>query len=464
MGGKRVRIHTNFKPNKCCKRSFVGDVDDRISQLPDDILVDILSRLSLNEAGRTSVLSSRWTNLWKHTPYLNFDLGQTVLDKLYGQRKLFKREKRKYVKWVNSVTRSHKSLTLKEFKIRFALDKSARKAITRWLEFAFSRQVESLELDIKNNGDTSTNYCFPIELLIASKLQPPSDSVCIDHPRMLVDFKSLKELSFRSVQVGDAAIEFFLHNCLLLEKLIVHHSEKISKLEICGSSLKLKHLEIVYCFGLKSLKVSAPSLTSLKVTSLDGLLLENVPMLVDASVSCNDDSISIEHLFSLLSCCVSQLQTLCLALTRRNFRQEVNELFELPKMPKLKKLVIVYLARGYENLIRLASFIRASPYLVEFVLKFEWYKLPRKDREVKDVVKILHHHLKVFKFCGYYGGTNDFEFLSYILGNCVVLEKMIIDPYFILSRDKLQVEETARKSAEQKLAPEVPQHIELIIL
>ncbi|KAL7095325.1 hypothetical protein ACP275_10G017100 [Erythranthe tilingii] len=467
MGGKRVRIHTDFQLKKCAKISFVGHVDDRVSQLPDDVLADILSRLSLKEAGRTSVLSSRWMNLWKHTNSLNFDT-ERVSHKHFAQRKSLKRDRRMYVEWVNSVLRSHKSTVLKEFRIRFPLNASDRNTITQWLKFAFSRQVQKLELDIKNNYDPTEEYCFPNGLLIpsscrASKLQPPSDNICIDHhPCMLFDFKSLKAVSFKSVGVSDGDINFFLDNCPQLEQLIVIQSKKLSKPEICGSSLKLKHLELVDCCGLESLKVSAPSLTSLRVTSLDGLLLENVPMLVDISISCEDGNLSIQHLFCLLSCCISQLQTLCLTLKRREGRGEIDE---LPKMPKLKKLVVVYRASGHENLNRLAAFIRASPNLVEFELQFKWFDaLSRRDREVKDAIKILHHHLKVFKFCGYYGATNDVELLSYILGNCVVLEKIIIDPYFIWSCDKLQVEETARNNAKQKLAPQVPQHIELVIL
>ncbi|XP_012832761.1 PREDICTED: putative F-box/LRR-repeat protein At4g15060 [Erythranthe guttata] len=127
----------NFQPEKCGgDTSFVGD-GDRISRLPDDILLGILS---FKESTRTSVLSSRRINLWKHTPSLDFDDAQTSIDNLIDLRKS---ERRKYMKWVDSVCRSHKSPTLKEFKIRFPINRSARnaKAITRWLRFALSRST-----------------------------------------------------------------------------------------------------------------------------------------------------------------------------------------------------------------------------------------------------------------------------------------------------------------------------------
>ncbi|KAL7136790.1 hypothetical protein ABFS83_10G054200 [Erythranthe nasuta] len=431
---------------RCAKRSFAGkdnddDDDDRISRLPDDVLLDILSFLSLKEAARSSVLSSRWMNLWKHTPSLDFD-AQGVLDKI---PKHCKSEKRKFVKWVNSVVRTHKSPALKEFKIRFPLKKSSRKSITRWLEFAFSRRVQRLELDFDNYHNL---YEFPQEFLLDGSMQPPSDSVRIDQPpRMLFDFKSLKALSLKSVRVSDGAIEFFLHNCPLLEQLIVHESIKLSRLEICGSSLKLKHLEIASCRRLKSLKVSAPRLTALNITRSKGLLLENVPLLVNACVSCGDASISIENVFSVLSCCVSQLQTLSLDLSNIEIGRVLDEISELPLLPKLKKLVIKYCGRGHESLIRLTALLRVSPFLEEFFFQFHWYILPREDRQVKIPISSPHHHLKVFKFCGYYGSTNDVELISYILENCPVLEKIIIDLFCVSFP-----------------VPQVPKHVELVIL
>ncbi|XP_012849845.1 PREDICTED: F-box/LRR-repeat protein At1g55660-like isoform X1 [Erythranthe guttata] len=145
---------SNRQPDyaSCAKRSFVGDNGDRISRLPDELLVDILSLLSLKEAARTSVLSPRWINLWKHTHSLNFDARNALEDivkKHWIRRKLMKREGPKYVKWVNTVLQSHKSPTLKEFVIRFTLDATAKNSINLWLQFAFAtRQVERLELDL----------------------------------------------------------------------------------------------------------------------------------------------------------------------------------------------------------------------------------------------------------------------------------------------------------------------------
>ncbi|GAU41368.1 hypothetical protein TSUD_390550 [Trifolium subterraneum] len=45
---------------------------DRLSSLPDEILIHILSFLPTNQAIFTSILSKRWIHLWRHVPTLYF--------------------------------------------------------------------------------------------------------------------------------------------------------------------------------------------------------------------------------------------------------------------------------------------------------------------------------------------------------------------------------------------------------
>ncbi|XP_012840086.1 PREDICTED: F-box protein At5g03100-like [Erythranthe guttata] len=433
---------------KCTTRSFVTDDDnDRISRLPDDVLVGILSLLLLKEAGRTSVLSYRWINLWKHIPSLDFDPGRR--SELIGSDVLTK-----YLKWVDSVISSHKSPTLKQFRISFPLSKSNSNSITRWLEFAFSKHVQRLELDFCIYF-INTNR-FPEGYLFA----PPTTT--------LSDFKSLKALSFKSVDLSGGAIEFFLRNCPLLEQLIVHSARKLSKLEVCGSSLVLKHLEIVRCPFLKSLKVAAPSLTSLTIMDFEGVSLENIPTLVDVSITCKDNNVSLKSLLSVFSCCISRLETLHIMLVScHDIRKKTDELCKFAEMTGLKKLVVEHYSFDDESLSRLAFLIRISPNLEEFVLKSRGFdgfavRMPRRvydDDDNDDDIWCRHEHLKVFEFCGYNGRTCDDALVECILKNCIVLEKIIIDPCIEYSYNRFSrsyMEKCARTKAKKH-------HVEFVI-
>lgn len=54
------------------------DSDDRISKLSNDLLLKILSKLSTEEAIRTSVLSKRWEDAWKEISIIFFDMRKVI--------------------------------------------------------------------------------------------------------------------------------------------------------------------------------------------------------------------------------------------------------------------------------------------------------------------------------------------------------------------------------------------------
>ncbi|KAL3514095.1 hypothetical protein ACH5RR_026812 [Cinchona calisaya] len=403
---------------------------DRTSLLPDEVLVFILSLLTINEAAQTSVLSSRWKNLWKYTPRLDFDAPKAMAG-IARKRELLESERCKYVNWVNRVMQLHEGLTLDEFRLCFDLDISSQKEIDRWLEYAFRRGVKWLELNLLIHGTFSQNfsrcYDFPDYLLNLinglSKEQLHLDYSTVTHPK-LVEFSSLRALCLKGVNVTGEVIESFLHNCPLLERLVVVGSGKLVNLLVSGSSLMLKHLEIQFCHNAKSIKISDCNLVFLGMCEAENLELMNLPMLSEVFVSGKSPNFW-RHVFLQLSRFRSQLETLKLEDSEP---ENIMTLRDFAQLCQLKELLIRTYAFDDNSLMRLTFLIKACPFLRKFGLQLLWWEPVKINRENEKGAKCTLKHLREIELAGYYGRTSDVELLMYFIENAVALEKIIINP------------------------------------
>lgn len=131
------------------------------------------------------------------------------------------------------------------------------------------------------------------------------------HPCSLTDFKSLQTLSLKSLKVTGDVLECFIRNCPFLERLVLRQCSSLVNFEVCGPSLALKFLEICQCFTLKSITIRDTNLVSLKITEVDSVVLQNVPMLVEVSLSGWFRN-SIRNVISGISCCLAKLEFLSL--------------------------------------------------------------------------------------------------------------------------------------------------------
>jgi hypothetical protein len=269
-------------PAKRPKLSDAGDggsEEDRLSALPDDILIHILLNLrNAAAAARTSVLSSRWRRLWKQLPELRF--RRTSTDP-HG---------------VRAVLESHEAPALHLLAVR--LREAPPESLAVWLPAAARRLRGDLFLlnkgcwdDDPLEGGALALPCFESAVSIHLEL----GYLLLDLPRSGV-FARLTHLFLASVNLFDSRVLGDVVSsecCPVLRKLTVRdamcpdniaiHSDSLLEIELkdlhpddnpygldyglCVDCASLRILELTNLEGLKQLIVTAPALLLLNVTT-----------------------------------------------------------------------------------------------------------------------------------------------------------------------------------------------------
>lgn len=245
---------------------------DRISELPEALLVQILSLLpTTKHVIVTSVLSKGWRSLWKMVPRLVFSSpNQKYEDNVISTSLL-----------------SHEAPVLESLRLRLVRDARYMGDIRAWLGIAFARHVRELVLDV------NFRVSFPGSMFCsASSLETLilKNSIHVDVP-CPVSMKSLKTLHLHDVTYkDDESVRNLLSGCPSLEDLLVYRGYSIHDAKsfiIVAPSLK--RLSIYDpCIGRKGgYLINAPCLKYLEIEMIKGCdfcLIENSPELVNATI------------------------------------------------------------------------------------------------------------------------------------------------------------------------------------
>ncbi|XP_059657227.1 F-box/LRR-repeat protein At3g26922-like [Cornus florida] len=436
-------------------------LEDRVSGLPDGVLVSILKLLTMKEAARTSFLSKRWRYMWTHITRLNFDPSSHIIQGICERQKEVEVERPLYLSWVNQVLTSHNAPTIDEFRVRFDFGESSTLDINNWVNFAMEKRVKILELDLAECTDYSReeeDYNFPDPDGIINHLH--------SLPFGFTSCNFLTNLLLTHVNVTGQVLEYFLTNFPNLEQLYVKESDALVNLKVPDLALKLKRLEITFCFNVESIEISATNLVSFKYFGPKiSLPFKNVQSPVDLYIG-GEYCIYLIYKFLDISSYLSKLESLALEMT--SMRKIYLRHTKFPVFNKLKRLKVIINAIDDESLMDFTFLIEACPFLSKFVLELRWFKSLRKRKQHKFTSR-PHHYLKVVELIGFVGRTNDVELAMYLIKSAVNLEKIIFDPRspsiigtpWEFTNQKRKT--IARKRA-KKLGSKLPAAADLIIL
>ena len=253
---------------------------DKISELPDALLLQILSLVKTKDRVATSLLSKRWETLWTLVPKLEFHL-----------------ERGSDSEFVNRSLLLHRAPVLESFSLKVDTFQVSPLDIGVWVRTAVSHGVRELKLDYTTNEDPirlPRSFCTCQTLLVLklknASLVGFSSSVC---------FQSLKTLHLLLVTYSDEkSLETILSSCSRLKDLVIeccpNDNVFIFTINVPSlQSLSLNRSAKYYRNNCLGFVINAPSLKYLNIRDYRGsfCLAEDMPELVEANVEVGYDKL-----------------------------------------------------------------------------------------------------------------------------------------------------------------------------
>ncbi|KAF3515600.1 hypothetical protein DY000_02059181 [Brassica cretica] len=388
---------------------------DTVSEIPDELLLTILSFLPSKDAVATSAISKRWKSLWKEVKTFRYDDPYPLTFNMFA---LF--------------IRSRSSVDILQLKLNPGF---SRTNINPLVKDAVARSLRELRIEMLYISFELPQclYFYPqLETLILQKLS------LVDIPSN-VSLIGVKKLHILSVRFSsDESVIKLLSICPLLEDLVVRRSLYTNVMIFTIDVPTLKNLYIYNSWksrpeGVHGFVVNAPSLRCFNIEDSfsNYLRFANMPELVKASVNivCDQPEDILGSLASTrhLSLC---LQTPYLPLATSFLFLDHLELFSCPSQ--------------WCNLLKDAPILR--------VLKL--YQKHSQSNDVNDswnqpisVPECLMSHLEIFEWRHYNGTDEEREAAKYILGNASCLKKASFYSKSARKRDILkELESVARGS------------------
>ncbi|KAG7564976.1 FBD domain [Arabidopsis suecica] len=262
-----------------CLRVVVNE--DRISELHEALLVDIMSSLPTKTVVATSVLSKRWRHVWKTVQNLKFD----------------SKYHRTFSEDVCRFFMSHKAPFLESLQLEIR-DRYDASDLGILVGIAFARHVRNLVLvhDFYNDYDEESYLVrFPSVLCsiddnITLETLKLENSILLDFPYR-VCLKSLRKLHLSYVRFrNEESVCNLLRGCPSLEDLVVHRYFEMTFIIAVPSlqRLTIEDYNQQEGEGNGGYVINAPSLKYLNIKGLNTFelcLIEKAPELEEAKVS-----------------------------------------------------------------------------------------------------------------------------------------------------------------------------------
>lgn len=292
--------------------------EDRISALPDDLLVKILLFVPTKNIVTTVILSKRWRTIWTEVPRLEYE---DIVSNINSEQKS--------VWWfLEKSLQLHKAPILESLCIQLKEICPTNVDVAKLVAQAVDRSLRRLlfHLSWLAKPTSMPNRLYTCETLTEMEL---FNKIILDVPPSVCLPSLAKLFLFCVVYKDDVSLVRLLSNCPVLRILLVIRSEEdgnVKKYTVKVPSLE----EFTYLYkrplslaeNTRSLVLDCPALTKLSINdhSGDSCSIGNMPSIVRAELStfCYPDKKILRHISSATSLSLTLTEEL-VVISRSNF-------------------------------------------------------------------------------------------------------------------------------------------------
>ncbi|KAG8369046.1 hypothetical protein BUALT_Bualt15G0109600 [Buddleja alternifolia] len=203
---------------------------DRLSELPELLLVHIISLLDMKDAVKTGVLSKKSKKLWTHVDSIVIEHEQENHEE----------ETQNFVSFVDNILMPCNCPNIKKFNLCFFYDGPGKEIVLKWIQCVSRKNVEFLKLEVFNVGEIPECF-YSNSSLVKLEIHSLTMGSLGSH---LVRWTSLKSLYLFEVSTNDEQIAQIFLGSAMLETEILRRVWFVTRLDVISPSLKtLKLLE-----------------------------------------------------------------------------------------------------------------------------------------------------------------------------------------------------------------------------
>ncbi|KAL3834351.1 hypothetical protein ACJIZ3_009087 [Penstemon smallii] len=280
-------------------REVASKHSTKIENLPECILIRILSFLTTLDAIRTTLACRTWRNLWYQVPSLSFDIIP-----FYSPSKPYIITRDKFIQCVNQAISIHPFTHVKKFHLRidYCAAYSHINNVNNWVLHAINSKVIELDIDFHicdlkwiltdstyREVDKFDEFLFDFSHLKDSSVEVlklrRSSINCPPYEVGSSGFQSVQSLIFHDLNLVNREVNDVIKFCVNLEYLTIRYCSIPNSLEIYSSKLKKCELETLFT---SKVVIGAPRLHSISIRKVCADLCFWEPSLVVAKVEYDD--------------------------------------------------------------------------------------------------------------------------------------------------------------------------------